>query len=417
MILTTAPQILPEGPPIRQGEWESNPSPLSLGPMFQAAGAFIEDAATALSELVRADITEGALKTMVVVLGQTWLRGKPSVTLPSPADTNFAALACVEWRNIRYHVEFAVQNRMLNRKVDERGQIEYEPIHPQHWLCTWRKKRKEFVALVASLSEQVSGQLLLQYGPFETVQEMESRRCVHRKSESRDKTGAERPAIAVCAEIQIEDQRGEDSRAEIQTIGSRGPSDFRANAISPSPPITEIQKIAPPLNSERFSSGTKLCTTAEAIKALKANALGELRKAAIAQLQAIKVDEKRSFCGSMKLSAEIKLLQQELKRALPEAEWNNWGGRWTNALKLDDSSVRRIVDEWYSMRREGRAKEVDSPGSYLWDLLRRWSLIIRIWYPIEEAARGAFSEPKSPDESGPLPGTSEFEQWKQDTFR
>jgi hypothetical protein len=59
----------------------------------------------------------------------------------------------------------------------------------------------------------------------------------------------------------------------------------------------------------------------------------------------------------------------------------NYAGQWTNCIKLHPDAVRRALDERDLMRKEKRDGAIVKEGAHLLDMVRRFSVLIRTWYP------------------------------------
>jgi hypothetical protein len=364
--------------------WSAPDAGFSFGPILQEAGAFFEDAVAALWGLVQADIKPGEFTAVMVVLLRSWFRGQPTASIPAPADTGFAQLACLEWKNISPHVESCLAKGMFTRNVENSRCVDYTPVHPKFWRVRWRRPRTEINAVIEAISIAIpiGVQALLSLGVLEAgTNPKDRRRAEQRKTEAQNKSGEARPSSTEIQNIPgLPGFPSAPACTEIQNTPASVPANSSSNPHGDVPASTEIQNIHPPLKSSESFSSTKL-STAEAVKALKGGATGELREAAVAHVNSLGDEEKRDFCRELPMSERQRSLKSRVLQQIGSKESAAWGGKWHNAIKLDAHAVEQALKDRERAGTEGRPVPERSEGGWLFDLARRWSPLLQAWYP------------------------------------
>ncbi len=179
---------------------------------------------------------------------------------------------------------------------------------------------------------------------------------IHSTPEAHEKTGEERPSSKTpFAEI----QQIHITSAEIQHPPDAPPAiafpEFQQTqhtSHAPAPaPTDEIHPLTSPLKEVQSFSSSKL-STAETLKALKAE------------------DQTQTHT----LSPVQKQLRKEVLDALTPRERVNWGGRWTNWIKLRADVVERALADYREESKRaamGLRDPITSPGGFMADFVKR----------------------------------------------
>jgi len=75
------------------------------------------------------------------------------------------------------------------------------------------------------------------------------------------------------------------------------------------------------------------------------------------------------------LSQDARKLRRELEELVGKSDWVNWGGAWTNALKLQPAVVERVIACYRqeAIERQKTAQPpIRHPGGWMWDNFKRW---------------------------------------------
>lgn len=368
------------GPP-KSEQWVENTGAVTAGAVLKAAGDYLEEAGRTQWELLRADLKEVALRLMLTIILRSFMRFQPSAHIPNPWPTNLAKLLCMEWTNLAPHFDYCTTHKLLSTPKPYGGGVELIIVHPSLWDCTRRQRRIDAVKLLESISEAipVEIQLLLRLPPFEIG-------C-RSLSESQNKIGEARPSSTTDEIHQFNPTTDETHQLSPSTTDEihqfsppAGPVSF-GNPTVPNPATDEIHHPEPPLKDSKSFRGLKLCTS-EALKALKETSDRALARCAAAHVISLSKDEKRDFCASLPwIPQQMQPLAKRVRAYVGETTWTDRVGHWTNCIKLDCGAIQAVLNERDNMRKEQRDGEIRDEGMFLFDLARRFSALLYVWYP------------------------------------